>query len=270
MHSSAISCPAGGHDGWVPDLNDHQLSGVIARAAGEILLAVRRDGLFTGSELGDMGDALSHQFVTAALRRHRPDDGLLSEEDATESDRLTRSRVWIVDPLDGTREYSEGRPDWAVHVALVVNGAAVLGAVALPDQSRVLVTGASLPAPTTPERPPRLLVSRSRPTEHAARLAEAVGAELVPMGSAGAKAMAVVLGEGDIYAHSGGQYEWDSAAPVAVAAAAGFHTSRLDGSPLVYNQANPYLPDLLVCRPDLAARVLAVCADLASEASTRR
>ncbi|MGE0306785.1 MAG: inositol monophosphatase family protein, partial [Acidimicrobiia bacterium] len=176
---------------------------------------------------------------------------------------------WIVDPLDGTREYSEGRPDWAVHVALVVDGTATLGAVALPDQGRLLVTGAPLPAPTAPERPPRLLVSRSRPTEHAAKLAEAIGAELVPMGSAGAKAMAVVLGEADVYAHSGGQYEWDSAAPVAVAAAAGFHTSRLDGSPLVYNQPNPYMPDLLVCRPDLAERVLAVCAELAAGSSHR-
>ena len=87
-------------------------------------------------------------------------------------------------------------------------------------------------------------------------VAEALGAELVAMGSAGAKAMAVVLGHADIYAHSGGQYEWDSCAPVAVAKAAGLHVSRIDGSELRYNQPDPYLPDLLICRPELAAEVL--------------
>jgi 3'(2'), 5'-bisphosphate nucleotidase len=250
-------------------MNDHQLAGVIAGAAGRILREIRADGLFTAGELGDIGDAISHQFIDKALRRHRPDDGLLSEEEADTAARLAHQRVWIVDPLDGTREYSEGRPDWAVHVALVTNGVATSGAVALPDQDRLLVTGTvgSLPVPLISNRAPRLVVSRSRPTEHAAQLAAAIGAELVPMGSAGAKAMAVVLGEADIYAHSGGQYEWDSAAPVAVARAAGFHTSRLDGSPLTYNQANPYMPDLLVCRPDLADQVLAICARLSSDLS---
>jgi len=168
--------------------------------------------------------------------------------------------VWIVDPLDGTREFSEPpRTDWAVHVALVVGGRLVAGAVALPARELTLHSAGQLPAPVITAGPPRLVVSRTRPAPHATQLAEQLGAELVPMGSAGAKAMAVVLGDADVYAHSGGQYEWDSAAPVAVAAAAGFHVSRLDGSPLVYNQPDPYLPDLLICRPDLAARVIAVC-----------
>ena len=187
----------------------------------------------------------------------RPDDAVLSEESVDDHVRLQRDRVWIIDPLDGTREYNEQpREDWAVHVALAVRGTPVAGAVALPASGVVLHTGHP---PVVPDRGAgrlRLVVSRTRPTAIAEQLAVALDAELVPMGSAGAKAMAVVRGDVDVYAHSGGQYEWDSCAPVAVAAAAGLHVSRLDGSPLVYNQPDPYLPDLLICRPELAARVL--------------
>ena len=173
----------------------------------------------------------------------------------------TRHACWIVDPLDGTREYGEaGRTDWAVHVALVENHTPTASAVALPAQGLVLGTDpAPALAPPT-DGPIRILVSRTRPPELATRLAELLDAELVPMGSAGAKATAVLLGAGDVYAHGGGQYEWDSAAPVGVAQAAGCHTSRLDGAPLRYNQPDPYLPDLLVCRPELAERVLAAIA----------
>jgi 3'(2'), 5'-bisphosphate nucleotidase len=193
----------------------------------------------------------------AALRDSHPDDAVLSEEGVADPARLDASRVWIVDPLDGTREFGEaGRDDWAVHVALTVDGTAVAGAVALPARDLTLSTE---PAPAPPPGwtgRPRLVVSRTRRPAPVLAAAERLDAELVEMGSAGAKAMAIVLGDADVYAHTGGQYEWDSAAPVAVAAAAGLHVSRLDGSPLVYNRPDPYLPDLLVCRPELAEQVL--------------
>jgi 3'(2'), 5'-bisphosphate nucleotidase len=191
------------------------------------------------------------------LAEHRPHDAVLSEEGKDDPVRLTASRVWIVDPLDGTREFSEPpRTDWAVHVALAVDGVAAAGAVALPGLGRTL--GTLVPEPLPPEPPPhpRLVVSRTRPPALTAHLAEVLDAELVEMGSAGAKAMAVLRGEADVYAHAGGQYEWDNCAPVAVAEAAGLHVSRIDGSPLRYNQADVYLPDLLICHPSLAARVL--------------
>ena len=167
---------------------------------------------------------------------------MLSEEGVDDARRLSADRVWIVDPLDGTREFGEGdRNDWAVHVALWERGALVAGAVALPAQGVTLDSGSPPPLPAAGD-PLRLVVSRTRPPELVTALAERLGAELVPMGSAGAKAMSVLQGRADAYVHGGGQYEWDSAAPVAVAAAAGLHTSRLDGSPLVYNRADPCCP----------------------------
>ena len=181
---------------------------------------------------------------------------MLSEESKDSPARLERERVWIVDPLDGTREWGEGRTDWAVHVALAFNGVPKVAAVALPGQGKLLSTAQPPPPPPVHAGKVRLLVSRTRPPAVAEHLAEVLDADLVPLGSAGAKAMAVVTGDADVYAHSGGQYEWDSAAPVGVAIAAGCHCSRLDGSPLVYNQPDPYLPDLIVCRADLAGRVL--------------
>jgi 3'(2'), 5'-bisphosphate nucleotidase len=180
---------------------------------------------------------------------------VLSEEAKDDHARLSASRVWIVDPLDGTREFGEPpRTDWAVHVALVEDGVPVAGAVALPALEETLGTSPPPPVATAVDGPPRVVVSRTRPPAAALTLAEALGGVLVEMGSAGAKAMAVVRGEVDVYAHSGGQYEWDSCAPVAVAAAAGLHVSRIDGSALRYNNADPYLPDLLICRPEHAAR----------------
>jgi 3'(2'), 5'-bisphosphate nucleotidase len=242
--------------------DDHTLAARLATQAGELLVGLReraaRDGGPTGRALGREGDRLAHELLVTALAEERPDDAVLSEEGAADPRRVGARRVWIVDPLDGTREYGEPpRTDWAVHVALVVDGEPVAGAVALPGRGLTLATDPPPdPPPPAPARP-RVVVSRSRPPAEAARVAAALGGELVELGSAGAKAMAVVLGEADVYAHCGGQYEWDSAAPVAVARAAGLHASRLDGSPLVYNRPDPWLPDLLVCRPELADAVIA-------------
>jgi 3'(2'), 5'-bisphosphate nucleotidase len=244
--------------------DDHRAAAAIATDAGRVLLELRGSGL-PPEELKAAGDAGSQQCIAAALAARYPDDAVLSEEAADDAARLDAARVWIIDPLDGTREFSEvERSDWAVHVALVENGELVVGAVALPAQGVTLSTAEPSPMPLPTSAQIRLLVSRTRPTEHATALAAALDAELVPMGSAGAKVAAVVLGEADVYAHTGGQYEWDSAAPVAVASAAGLHASRFDGSPLRYNQPNPWLPDLLVCRPDLAPKVLAAIEELAS------
>lgn len=217
-----------------------------------------------GATLRAEGDRRAHELLVGRLADEMPGDAVLSEEaqagdDADPGARLEAERVWIVDPLDGTREFSEPpRADWAVHVALVEAGTPVAGAVALPAQRLTLGTVPPAPMPGPPPHRPRVIVSRSRPPAIAAELAEALGGDLVEMGSAGAKVAAVVLGAADVYAHSGGQYEWDSAAPVAVAAAAGLHASRLDGTRLVYNNPDPYLPDLLVCHPDLTDRVLEV------------
>jgi 3'(2'), 5'-bisphosphate nucleotidase len=251
---------------------DHQLARALAVAAGERLLELRASG-GDPDELRKAGDRLSHEFLAAELARLRPADVVLSEEGQDDPARLTADRVWIVDPLDGTREFGEPpRADWAVHVALWERGAGpasgpatsgtgagdlTAGAVALPGRGVVLAT-AEPPAPAgPPAQPLRLLVSRTRPPEFVTRLAAALGATLVPLGSAGAKAAAVILGEADAYVHSGGQYEWDSAAPVAVARAAGLHASRIDGSALAYNQASPALPDILICQAALAPALLA-------------
>lgn len=231
----------------------------IAAGAGEVLLSVRASGA-EGEALKAAGDAASHDFIVDELARRFPDDAVLSEEGADDCERLGSRRVWIVDPLDGTREFSEPpRDDWAVHVALVAEGGLSAGAVALPGRGITLSTGMVRRVHRLVEGPVRLVVSRTRPTPHALHVAEVLGAELAPMGSAGAKAMAVVLGEAEVYAHSGGQHEWDSAAPAAVAAAAGLHVSRLDGSPLLYNQPDPWLPDLLICVPELADAVINAC-----------
>jgi 3'(2'), 5'-bisphosphate nucleotidase len=241
---------------------DHVHAAGLATEAGRLLLELRASGLGPDA-LRAEGDRRSHAFLTKELASVCPGDAVLSEEGADDLARLGADRVWIIDPLDGTREYGEvPRADWAVHVALVANGELTAGAVALPGQAVTLSTAQPPVVPPRRGGPLRLLVSRTRPSAHAAALAEALAAELRPMGSAGAKVAAVVRGDADVYAHSGGQYEWDSAAPVAVAAAAGLHVSRLDGSPLCYNQPNPWLPDLLVCRPELADVVLAAVKEL--------
>ncbi|HZA74794.1 MAG TPA: 3'(2'),5'-bisphosphate nucleotidase CysQ [Acidimicrobiales bacterium] len=244
-----------------PLAGDHALAARLATDAGALLLELRTrlvaDGV-DGRVLGWEGDRAAHELLTSRLAELRPADAVLSEEGVSDPARLAAERVWIVDPLDGTREFGEvPRADWAVHVALVVAGDPVAGAVALPARGLTLATDRPPALPPAGTGPVRVVVSRSRPPAEAGLIAEALGGELVTLGSAGAKAMAVVLGEADVYPHSGGQYEWDSAAPVAVARAAGLHASRLDGSALEYNRPDPYLPDLLVCRPELAERVIA-------------
>lgn len=236
-------------------MTDAQLAAHLAEVAGRLLLEVRAAGLLPAKALGKAGDATANQFLCHALRELRPQDGLLSEEEKDNFDRLAASRVWIVDPVDGTREYGEERTDWAVHVALAIDGRPVHGAVALPGAGLVLRSDQPGAVPPAPERL-RMVVSRTRPAAEAMAVAAALDAEVIPMGSAGAKAMAVVLGQADIYLHTGGQYEWDSCAPAAVALAHGLHVSRVDGSALVYNRADTYMPDLLICRPQHAQTVL--------------
>ena len=244
-------------------MTDHEDAARLAEEAGRLLLEIRaRIGAGeAATAVKRDGDLRSHELLVARLKVAHPHDAVLSEEGADDLARLDATRVWIIDPLDGTREFGEPpRTDWAVHVALVVGGELRVGAVALPARGLVLSTAdpPRLPAPTGTR--PRVVVSRTRPPASAQQLVAALDAELVPMGSAGAKAMAVVLGDADIYAHSGGQYEWDSAAPVAVAASAGLHVSRLDGTALRYNRRDAWLPDLLICRPELAEPVLTAVA----------
>jgi 3'(2'), 5'-bisphosphate nucleotidase len=238
--------------------HDADLAQRLAERAGSLLLAERDSGRLAGRALADEGDRVAQEFLAAELEATRPGDAVLSEEAPDDPDRLSASRVWIIDPLDGTREYSEARHDWAVHVALWEGGDLVAGAVALPGRGRVLSTADPCVMPQRPPGPLRVAVSRTRPPEQAQWLVDGVGAKLVPMGSAGYKTMAVLLGEVDAYVHAGGQYEWDSAAPVAVAQASALHASRIDGSTLVYNQPTPWLPDLLVCREEVAEAILDV------------
>ncbi|MEH3138673.1 MAG: 3'(2'),5'-bisphosphate nucleotidase CysQ [Mycobacterium kyogaense] len=241
--------------------SDHEVAARLATEAGALLLDVRAE--FAEAEPAERkaaGDKRSHDFLMEALASVRPDDAVLSEEGIDDPVRLTAERVWIVDPLDGTREFSEaGRSDWAVHVALWQAGELIAGAVALPAQGVTLATP-TVPAPPAQPGAPRIVVSRTRPPAIALEVKDALQGTLVEMGSAGAKVASVVQGISDVYVHAGGQYEWDSAAPVAVARAAGLHTSRIDGSPLIYNQRDSKLPDLIVCRPELADAVLAVTA----------
>jgi len=242
-------------------MNDEELARTVAQEAGELLLRIAEKVGLTGRELGAEGDRQANRLILERLAQARPDDAILSEEAADDLARCNRSRVWIVDPLDGTREYSERRDDWAVHVALAVDGQPATGAVALPRLRRVLIGSATeRPAPWPADLRPRMVVSRTRPPALALRVADALDAETIPMGSAGAKAAAVIEGRADIYLHDGGQNEWDNCAPAAVALAAGFHASRIDGTPLRYNRADPSVPDLLICHPDLADRVLALIA----------
>lgn len=244
-------------------MTDAELAAHLAKIAGNILIEVRDSGMFTGKALGKAGDQTANQFLVSALREQRPDDGLLSEESRDTDERLSKDRVWIVDPVDGTREYGEARTDWAVHVALCVNGRPETGAVALPGLGIVLRSDAPIALPAPPDRP-RMVVSRTRPAAEAVAVSDTIRAELIGMGSAGAKSMAVVRGEAEIYLHTGGQYEWDSAAPAAVALAHGLHASRIDGSPLVYNNADTYMPDLLICRAEWAEQVLAEVAKIST------
>lgn len=240
-------------------MNDHQLAARLASEAGELLVALRAE--LSGQRLapfavGARGDAAAHDFIASALQEHRPDDIVLSEESMDNRRRLAHDRVWIVDPLDGTREFSiPGRTDWAVHVALVTDGAPVAGAVALPAQGLTLATVPAPPMPVAAARP-RVITSRSRPGRLARRIADEIGAEIVQMGSAGAKAAAVINGEAEVYAHASGLHEWDLCAPAAVAAAAGLHVSRLNGEELRFNESDTYMSDFVICHPNFADAVI--------------
>ena len=246
--------------------DDHVLAAWLAEAAGRRLLEVRAEGL-EGRELKDAGDRAAHELLMRLVAETRPGDAVLSEEGKDDKVRVSADRVWIIDPLDGTREFSEPpRDDWAVHVALWERGAGdgtggdgdlTAGAVAQPALGETFTTGEPRVVPPRTSGRPRIAVSRSRPPAFVNALAERIDAELVPMGSAGVKVMSVVRDLTDAYVHAGGQFEWDSAAPVAVARAAGLFTARVDGSPLQYNQDDVYLPDLIVCRPELADQVVA-------------
>jgi 3'(2'), 5'-bisphosphate nucleotidase len=268
-------------DSGPPPVIDAAFARWLADRAGRLLLGVREDmGYDDGAALKAAGDKAAHDLIRTELARWRPADAVLSEEDdqarvawedgerGARPERLGASRVWIVDPLDGTREFSEeGRADWAVHVALWTAectrpNCLSAGAVAMPAQHRTIATDQPpayppLPLAAATGGPIRIAASRTRPPAFVTALAEDIGAELVPMGSAGVKIAAVINGEADAYVHAGGQYEWDSAAPVAVATATGLHASRIDGTALKYNEADPKLPDLVVCRKDLAPRLLA-------------
>ena len=241
-------------------MTDEELAAHLAEEAGRLLLEQRESALLEGAALGAVADRVANAFILAGLAQWRPGDAILSEESFDDRRRLDHERVWIIDPLDGTREYGEGRDDWAVHVALAIAGVPRVGAVAVPAMGRLFRSDrAATPADAGRARP-LMLVSRTRPPAEADELATLLGADLAAMGSAGAKAMAVVAGEADLYYHAGGQHEWDNCAPAAVALAAGLHASRLDGTPLAYNRPDTRLPDLLIARPELAQRVLACCA----------
>ena len=243
---------------------DAAFAAALAAEAGEVLLEIRDElGFDDPKALKAAGDRRANEFLLGRLAAERPDDAVLSEEGTGEAgragtERLSADRVWIIDPLDGTREFAEaGRDDWAVHVGLWQRGLGLTAAaVALPAQKTTLRTDRRYPVAGPRPGRPRIAVSRTRPPAQARAAAAALDAELVPWGSAGAKVMAVVEGRVDAYVHAGGQYEWDSAAPVAVAIASGWHATRIDGGPLRYNNPDPYLPDLLVCRPDLAEPLL--------------
>jgi 3'(2'), 5'-bisphosphate nucleotidase len=238
------------------DLDDHELSAWLATTAGTRLLEVRQQGL-TGRELKDAGDRAAQDLLARLLAEHRPADSVLSEEAADDKARLTARRVWIIDPLDGTREFSEPpRDDWAVHVALWEDGELTAGAVAQPAIGETFHTGEPPVVPPRSSERPRIAVSRTRPPAFVEALAAEIDAVLVPMGSAGVKVISVVRDLTDAYVHAGGQYEWDNAAPVAVARSAGLFCSRVDGSDLRYNQDDVSLPDLVVCRPELSEQIL--------------
>jgi 3'(2'), 5'-bisphosphate nucleotidase len=245
----------------MPQETDVELARRLATEAGELLVRVRAEMFAAGASIWDIkdtGDALAQKYLAEEFSIHRPDDAVLSEEGREDPRRFAGERVWIVDPLDGTREYGEhGRIDWAVHIALWTIDRFAAAAVSLPALGRTFSTDPAPAMPSTTRERPLLVTSRSRAPYAAMLVAEGLGCDAVRLGSAGAKAMSVVMGEADIYVHDGGMYQWDSAAPAAVALAAGFHASRLDGSPLVYNHRDPWLPDFIVCRPELADRVLA-------------
>ena len=239
---------------------DQQLASRVATEAGVMLVDLRDELVAEGVhywDLKDEGDVAGHRYIMSALMAARPDDVILSEEAADNRRRLNAERVWIIDPIDGTNEFAEHpRHDWAIHIALWESGEITAASVALPTLGITFDASPAAVVPPSTREKPLLVTSRSRNPYCAVMVANALGCDVARLGSAGAKAMAIVMGEADIYVHDGGMYQWDSAAPVAVARAAGLHTSRVDGSPLIYNDEDTWLPDLIICRPELAEPVL--------------
>ena len=240
-------------------MTDEELAARLAEGAGRLLMELRESRFLEGPALGLVADKVANAFILTTLREWRPQDPILSEESPDTAERLASKRVWVIDPLDGTREYGEGRDDWAVHVGLAIDGLPRLGAVALPARGQLFRSDLCPSPPDSPRERPLMLVSRTRPPREAAELADYLGAEMAEMGSAGAKAMAVVAGDADLYYHAGGQHEWDNCAPAAVALGAGLHASRVDGAPLLYNRPDAVVPDLVIAREALAARVVSFC-----------
>ncbi|WP_294166190.1 3'(2'),5'-bisphosphate nucleotidase CysQ [uncultured Corynebacterium sp.] len=236
------------------EISDSRLTNSLAQGCGEILKGVRNGGLLRGLSLGDAGDEAAQEWISRVLEQHRPQDGMLSEEASDDLARLKKDRVWIVDPLDGTKEFATGRQDWAVHIALVENGIPIHAAVGLPDKG-ITFKSSDVRAVTGPLSK-KFVISRNRPPKVASYIAEKMGYETVGVGSAGAKAMHVLLGDYDGYIHAGGQYEWDQAAPVGVAQASGLHCCRLDGSEIRFNNEDTFIPDILICRPELKDDIL--------------
>lgn len=239
-------------------LSDETLAYRLALGTGDILKGVRNVGLLEDQDLGAAGDYIAQDWISRALALHRPDDAVLSEEAEDDLRRLDSSRVWIIDPLDGTREFASGRQDWAVHIALAIDGQIAHSAVAMPDLRKVFLTSEVRAVEAKPTG--RLVISHNSRPKVASFIAEELGMEVVEMGSCGAKTISVMLGDNDAYVHAGGQFEWDNAAPIGIAQAAGLFTSRLDGSPLSYNNRDTALPDLLVCRPDISEKILSATA----------
>ena len=239
---------------------DQQLASRVATEAGAMLVELRDDLVAEGIhywDLKDEGDVAGHRYIMSALTAARPDDVILSEEAADNRKRLSAERVWIIDPIDGTNEFAEHpRHDWAIHIALWESGELTAASVALPTLGITFDASPAAVVPPSTRAKPLLVTSRSRNPYCAVMVANALGCDVARLGSAGAKAMAVVMGEADIYVHDGGMYQWDSAAPSAVAKAAGLHVSRIDGSPLKYNQESLWLPDFLVCRTEFAEPAL--------------
>ena len=279
--------------------NDAELARDVAQAAGQRLIALRRDfGPVDAADrdqiraLRDAADRASHEFILSRLNAERPDDAVLSEEGHDGLERDTAHRVWIVDPLDGTSEFGQGRADFAVHVALWQRddsagpGTArlVAGCIDLPAQ-RVTYSSAdsgafaSARADTDsdltvhrPGAPVRVVVSRTRPPALAIdpeRLAAAlevanieIGAvDVLRVGSVGAKVAELLGGRADLYLHDSGFYEWDVAAPLIVAEHYGLRACHLNGTTITFNHRPPWVKDLVVGKPELVAAVVATSLD---------
>lgn len=240
------------------DLDDDDLAYFLAAGIGDIVRGTRAGGLLHGRSLARVANEVAQRWCDEVLSVHRPDDGTLSEGVSDDPSRLEKSRVWIIDVIDGSKEFSTGRSDWSVHVALVVDGQPALASVGLPDAGRVFRTDQVHHVDGPPSG--TMVISRNNPPDGIEEVADALGLETRPMGSAGAKMLSVLLGDADVYLHAGGQYEWDQAAPVGVALASGLHASRLDGTPIRFNKSDTYSPDILVCRPDMTEQVLAAAA----------